>query len=112
MQQSDQQYGTISCMMCGSQMDEANNYCSVCGSELIHPERGDLQKRVVLRTYFRDFIFDLLIPFLVGIKTTWLIFAKPTEFCRAIFFQEKPADDISFPLTRFWKRISDRKSVV
>ncbi len=100
------------CIMCGNSMPTTFDYCGQCGSELVDSSAGDLQKRRVLRTYFRDFIFDLLIPFLVGIKTTWLIFFKPTEFCRTIFFQEKPADDISFPLSRFWRRISDAPQYV
>lgn len=101
-----------SCMMCGETMAHGYEYCGRCGRELMDPFTAHLQKRQALRSYFKNFLFDILIPLLAGIKTTWLIFFKPSEFFRTVFFQEKPADAIDFPLTRFWRRISGEPQYV
>ncbi|MFK7804898.1 MAG: hypothetical protein AB8G95_24920 [Anaerolineae bacterium] len=112
----DEQTGTVlmkkKCMMCGETMAHGYEYCGRCGRELIDPYVAHLQKRQALRSYFKNFLFDILIPLLAGIKTTWLIFFKPNEFFRTIFFQEKPADEIDFPLSKFWRKISNEPQYV
>ncbi|MFT5193317.1 MAG: hypothetical protein ACI9EW_000507 [Cellvibrionaceae bacterium] len=111
-----EQTGTVlmkkKCMMCGETMAHGYEFCGRCGHELIDPYPAYLQKRQALRSYFKNLIFEVLIPVLAGIKTTWLIFVKPNEFFKTLFFYEKPADEIDFPLSNLWRKITNEPQYI
>jgi len=95
---------TVKCHICG--YEDSYEYCSRCGASLT---MNQYYSKSIFRTFVKNVntvLIDFSNPLFAFLKTFWLVVVRPKQFFHALFYQDVPIADISFPLEKLWKRIS------
>ena len=95
---------TVKCHICG--YEDSYEYCSRCGASLT---MNQYYSKSIFRTFVKNVntvLIDFSNPLFAFLKTFWLVVVRPKQFFHALFYQDVPIADISFPFEKLWKRIS------
>lgn len=96
------------CIVCGNK--DTDEYCSKCGAKLEflgdEQEVADAKPIEILKEY----VGEIADPIFAYLKTTWLLLMNPAEYLLSLYFRDRPINELSFPLSSLWRRVSGKRT--